>query len=394
MSAAAGAPQPPDLLQDEPFGNPPSDRSDVSSGDSPPVLDNWVRDEKTKTCKCEPCGNRVRFWSWKCNECGRHICSECSDKDCEKSDWEKAVAYDHLHEGCWHQYRGNMNKRFYKWKPPPPKRTDEEQRALESKGLATSRKRSRTQSKRKASIPQEEDDAGSLLSGDTAPEDPEGEYQDQQPENVSVRSQSKITATKRKVYVEEDTETEIADDRQRNYPLRLKTDAVSTLFKHKALSANTSSAEIVALSTPHPVSESSIQVPHLEGASTLIVGAGIIGLFIARELALATQRANIEHHITVVEVRESYCALASGNCNGFLTTSNMSEQWARIADMAKKSWQEIISSAENRRSLRFSANTLFELSETGAVNQDRTPSWLQGKSELSLLEDFDALGRM
>lgn len=413
MSAAAGAPQPPNQPPSGPSRNPPTDAASGGDGAITPIANGWTKDEKTKTCKCEACGNRVRFWSYKCERCGRHICSECLDRRSEKSVWGPVVAHDHVTDRCWCHYRSNMNPKFANWKPPPPVRTEEEQKARESKGLVTIKRtaKSNAQSKPKADTPEELDEAYPPgHAGDVAPENPDKDYEGPQPNSdVNNRDKADRAGIKRKVYSELESDDEIAVYSKRT---KTKSSVKESQSKHSRRTVHSTRAESVSKKAtvlgkerlaqtatlqsydpPHK-SIGTSSVAHVDGTNTVIVGAGFVGLFVARELAMEAQKASIKHDITVIDIRDQECELASGKCAGFLTTSGMPDKWFSIANIARTSWQEVVSSSDFQERLDFSTNTLFEFTESGAVNHDKAPAWLQGSSGLSLVEDNDALGRM
>lgn len=339
----------------------------------------WNKDEKTKTCKCESCGDRVRVWSYKCTKCFRHICSECLDSGSSKINWEKSVAENHVVKGCWCMYRSNMNPEFRHGQPPPPIRTEEELRAKESKGLVAagkgqgpSRKTHKSKIIEDTPSPEPEDDS-TFVEPDKEYEAPEASS------DATSKVESKRRGIKRK-HASRESGAELSSTLGVRYVKKAK----GTKGKERA----------VSVSPPVTGSSTFSNVQQLHGTSTIVVGAGFVGLWAARELALEAQFAGVQHNITVIDIQNSYCNLASGHCAGFLTTTGIPESWSAIADIAKESWQEFLDPPELRQRLRFSSTSLFNVTDNGRTNWEKAPAWLQGGHGMSILEDLEALGRL
>jgi hypothetical protein len=213
------------------------------------------------------------------------------------------------------------------------------------------------------------------LGGDKAPGQPDEAFEEPQTSAPTFAAAKRPrSGLKRKNYHEGDSDDDVFFDE----PL-----GRATKHKRPGLTADRDD-------TRGDVGSSS----HLQGATTAIVGAGVVGLCIARELALEKERTGLDHHIVVVELRKSYCELASGHCAGFLSTSGMLEDWQPLADEAKQWWFDMLSSGEVRQSWQFNANTAIEVTKGGAVSEHKVPSWLQQDARLSLSEDSNAIGRM
>ena len=147
-----------------------------------------------------------------------------------------------------------------------------------------------------------------------------------------------------------------------------------------------------------PVEEENVQIiesiSSLNEAWTVIVGAGVVGLFTARELAMQARQAGIAHHIVVVELRKSYCELASAHCAGFLSTRGLSEEWNALSSEAKEWWYEIVSSGEVRERFDFDPDTRYEVSKDGKVLESDLASWIKEDKKWSMSTDAHAIGRM
>ncbi|KAK3705706.1 hypothetical protein LTR37_013149 [Vermiconidia calcicola] len=339
MSAAAGASQPLNQPPGGPSNSRPATQLTHPGGGVPPDPSKWELNTKIKTCKCEACGERVKHWSYKCIvKCGRHICSECLDPSSAKSAYEKKQARDCVYNRCWCEHRSGLPPKFGRLKPPPPVRTEEERKARQIKSLAAlnSASRQTVSIKRKAEVPRISVESPSPgPAGNETSDDSEGEYQGPQ-----------------------------------------------------------SGVTLIVKTAQRPGAK---RAAHLAGESTVIIGAGFVGLFTARELALAARGANIEHRIVVVDIRSAHCELSSAQCNGILTTKGLPGSCPSVANAARQCWKEIVSSPEVRQPLDFKTGAAFNVTDAtvdSATSGDRAPSWLQRSNEYNLLEDSDAFGRI
>ncbi|KAK6440153.1 hypothetical protein LTR95_003627 [Oleoguttula sp. CCFEE 5521] len=111
-------------------------------------------------------------------------------------------------------------------------------------------------------------------------------------------------------------------------------------------------------SQPSPVSSDEVQplddgteeASHpLTGKTTLIVGAGIVGMSIALELALRVKQAGVDHRIIIVEARESYAQLASGSYAGIIHSSKMPKRFKSVSKLSQQYWNGLIESDNDNR---------------------------------------------
>lgn len=355
--------------------------ADIANGGNE-VWSTW-KEDKTKTCKCEGCGERVQEKSIQCSKCDRRICSDCLNPKSAKSDRDKDFAKFHRDKNCFCRYRGNMDPEFAaKWRTHvPPKRTEEERRARESKGLAAISRRANanTSKGRKAAesryqSPDLVDDETSGQSGD--------EYVQRKVVKLTVAAKrQQRQGLKRKNYQDEES----GDD--------LISAGPSKKQRISALVGKEQEERIEGAGSVDDADDEERLPAHLVGETTVIVGAGVVGLFIAREIATQARHAGIEHHVVVIELRKSYCGLASRHCAGFLSTNKISEDWDEIANTAKMWWLEIHSS-DLREKLDFDDSIKFQIVQGAANEEDKLPSWLREDAQYSLFEHDDAIGRM
>ena len=291
-----------------------------------------------------------------------------------------------------------MNPTFRSWKPAPPIRAEEEWQAKKSKGFVGIRPTKLYVSKKSIrSEAQGEDADGALESGgDSAAAEPDAEYKGSKITTYTMTSsKTERRSIKRKVYDEDASDQDVDDDTAKVVsPKRLKIEQTSKRSFNGADNKSVRRATTLAFAESEQPSAALSNADHLDGGSTVIVGAGFIGLFIARELALKVKEAGLEHTITVVEIRANHCELASGNCVGLLTTSGVPEQWQQLSDLAVLSWRKIVSSQETSRALGFSRTMSYVVTGSGGEGHEQAPAWFRVQSSQSVLDDDNAIGRM
>lgn len=350
------------------------------------LSEGWIQNRTVNTCVCELCGDKVNKgkWSYKCTTCLRHICSQClgkNEKAAAKSAWHHEAATNQLTEGCWcHRWRSNMNPAFARTKPRSAPRPEEEERAKDAKGKARATHSAKAMEKRtvaKKTVDEEQSSHGSSIEKVGEANDSSYSYDDP----TASGSSGPHASLKRK----RSANTDAADivglpgNVEKNRK-KLKRDRDSDLLESNSLQREK------AQSRPH----------HLQDGHTIIVGAGMVGLFVARELARAKTEANIRHEIIVIEVRSKPCELASGHCNGILTTVGMPEDWDAIAQLAKHSWFDLLESPVVRSAVDFSSSTLLRaiVSDEEGEGQGEHPSWFTRASRVNLEKDISDIGRM
>ena len=100
-------------------------------------------------------------------------------------------------------------------------------------------------------------------------------------------------------------------------------------------------------------------IEHLHQGSTVIVGAGVIGLFIARELAMKARATRTDHPITVIDAKSDVCRLASYHCAGFLAHHDLPESMHELAGVAYSEWVALLSDDHVRDAVGFTDDSLF-----------------------------------
>lgn len=147
---------------------------------------------------------------------------------------------------------------------------------------------------------------------------------------------------------------------------------------------------IQASDVPRATSSRKKQGKEPEPRNIVIIGAGVIGMFIALELAKGAYASGEKQLITVVDINTRPCSLASGQCAGFLTVRNMPGSWLPLVDAAAPIWGDLIDSEEFRNAVGF-RHEVFTPAETGNKRGHPT-SWLNDALRKKVVHDEDSLG--
>ncbi|OQO03788.1 hypothetical protein B0A48_10428 [Cryoendolithus antarcticus] len=114
--------------------------------------------------------------------------------------------------------------------------------------------------------------------------------------------------------------------------------------------SNSSQPSPVSSDEVQPLDDGTEEASHpLTEKTTIIVGAGIVGMSIALELALRVKQAGVVHRIIIVEARESYAQLASGSCAGIIQSSKMPKRFKSVSKLSQQYWNGLIESDNDNR---------------------------------------------
>lgn len=317
----------------------------------------WNIDSRTKTCLCHVCEQRVRIRSVKCADCGRRVCSECFDNG------ESPTGVCRNMDGCWCQYPGGGYSRFdptYRAKQAhwvrlqrviQRIRASEASQLMET-DLARNRKRSRKGTSKRPKRPRI---------------DPEGsaEPPDQRVDIPSISSSRPIRSTQGHVPA---------------YQLESSPEQTSKV----------SAAKELAQATPERST-----VSHLDGTRTVIVGAGVLGLFLARKLAMTVRKHRIAHEILVVEMRPGFGELASKHCSGYITSHGVPQELRPIYDGAVRTWQVLQADRGFCDATDFRGGTICKVAYAGDGGESvAKPSWFEGSGDDMLVKDTEQFGKL
>ncbi|KAK4989704.1 hypothetical protein LTR50_003029 [Elasticomyces elasticus] len=118
----------------------------------------------------------------------------------------------------------------------------------------------------------------------------------------------------------------------------------------------------------------------LDGRTTVIVGAGIIGMMIAYELMRTAGTGPARHKIIVVELHAKECNKASENNPGLLSYKDLPRALHTLGRYSKNAWDNLARDRQFVRGSAYSADSVFTVKPgakgpgTGAAY---TPSWFK-----------------
>lgn len=162
----------------------------------------------------------------------------------------------------------------------------------------------------------------------------------------------------------------------------------------KAKTADVHAALETHVTTPAiklPGKSAKTHIEQLPNPGTIIIGAGIIGLFIALELAEKTSAGDIAHDITVVDINNGPSQLASGHCAGILNAAGMKTGWSPLQDVSDTQWRELLASKSFRKSTAF-AEQVYQLSLNESDAASTPVSWIRKHVGPSCAQDLRAIG--
>ncbi|KAI7222909.1 hypothetical protein KC333_g756 [Hortaea werneckii] len=355
----------------------------------------WRKNTKIKTAKCAICGYRVSDWSWVCSKFSCHVCSDCIERDPNTRgegnlrgalywyqynylarDWLKAVC------GCRYSTRQApyIKEKFMQhgWECLPPIKNEELEAGKEQKRKQAEKKRLQQEH-----LSEDEDDSMPDDSLKTA-----GYYVPEHDFEGSARARPDMAGSRQKraqpmapIYQEPGTPEEVG------------TEGSST--STPSVDPNPKLSKMLSdpfVDTTKPSTATSCS--HLRGGSTIIVGAGIVGLNIARELAIQTKQAGIRHAITVVDIREDACCLASGDCAGLLSIHARPNPLQGLCDLSLEAWGDLADTPGFHESTSLRLDSVYMVARLNGKNRDAKPSWYTGHDLDSFEQDGTSMGKL
>ncbi|KAI7493523.1 hypothetical protein KC367_g8573 [Hortaea werneckii] len=355
----------------------------------------WRKNTKIKTAKCAICGYRVSHWSWVCSKFSCHVCSDCIEKDPSTRgesdlrgapywyqynylarDWLKAVC------GCRYSTRQApyIKEKFmqHHWECLPPIKNDELEAGKEQKRKQAEKKRLQQEH-----LSEDEDDSMPDDSLETAAYHiPDHEYEGPASARPTIagsrqiRSQP-IAGIYQEAATPEDVETESSS-------------ASTSSVDFNPRPSNILPDPFVDTIKPSATASDS----HLRGGSTIIVGAGIVGLNIARELAIQIEQAGIRHAITVIDIREDVCCLASANCAGLLSIHGRPNPLQSLCDLSLEAWGDLADIPGFQESTKLRLDSVYAVARSDGKYRDAKPSWYTGHELDSFDQDSTSIGKL
>ncbi|KAK0807275.1 hypothetical protein LTR75_006659 [Friedmanniomyces endolithicus] len=397
-TAAGGAAAPPD-------GPPADDGSSKKPDDNATPPDwpvqkaqnghnDWTKNSKIKTAKCDICSERIKAFSWQCDQCLKRICSECAETTGTSLPRYKFIAADSLGQKCGRAYPMSGGQPPYLNRAlkaedllgPPPKRLEEHARDKKIRNDVIQRKRKQAE---------EAGEAGADSGGTTKKRKSTGEagkreltgkkvlggaHEDDADANPTIASAKPGPLSRSAVEVQEMTDSD-GEVKRPKLTLRLRRSP-----KNPQPHGQERKEEHVEAPAPAPV-----RCPHLDRGETAIVGAGITGLCIALELAAKAKATNTRHAITVVDVRSSHCELAARGCAGILSTKGLDPRLDQLANLALEAWNEFAESMEMRAATDL-VEAVYSVRRFNGEGNEHKPSWFTGFGDENFVNEDETMG--
>ena len=351
------------------------------------VVKQFTKDVKTKTCKCKVCGQRVMQYSQQCQACKIRLCSECLEPEGSSVQGHKDIAADYFENGCWCGFRAGFNPAFAGKIPAVAKQPTikKEKKVPESapdaqKTPASKRKRDQddieaAESAKKAKIiPEAPQDlpALELPSVTTTPFANAGEKA--ATKRKRAPSDEDAGRPAKRVSSGSDNTSGAGDTTADSSPSSDKSKSSDDSTKRRGRSAGQPASQKTAKSE-----------------DIVIIGAGIVGLFIALELAEKSRAAEKDRKITVVEVNAGICRLASGNCAGVVGQRRLKDNALPLADLAYGRWAKLIKDNPGFRETVHFENSILTPDQAESEAEKHLLSWAKSKDLVNDEESFGCL---
>ena len=382
----------------------------------------WKLNTKIKTATCRMCWTKIcgKMYSYVCSECFRHICSNCLENKDSSPIQARYVSQDQLIRGCYHIYHGFC----------PPYFVDEVYALQGGQDIAPRRDSLFARDKgikrdQKAKKEEREARAATELAGQAAASKSEsvarsssrslspGESQRGAESGDDVFGPSIAAGrvprggTNRVNYRESSSKPakplpggKILKLKVRDRNARQVNERAQRMDDIDGPSTKTREVDEGISATPDTTSNTTTRAPspqgpvHLAGGATVIVGAGFVGLSIALELAKQTRLAGVDHAITVIDVRGSYCDLASSSCSGLISTYTLPDLMSPIAKLALQCWKQLTESAEFQTTTNFRLHTGLVVEKGGIPSLEARPSWYTGDGTETFTDSKEVYGKL
>ncbi|GAB7330559.1 hypothetical protein MBLNU13_g02146t1 [Cladosporium sp. NU13] len=147
--------------------------------------------------------------------------------------------------------------------------------------------------------------------------------------------------------------------------------------------------------TPELSPKSNMRIHHLRNKTTVIIGAGVVGLAIARELAAATKTNHTNHEVIVVERRKSYSQGASQHCFGIIAEHGVLEGYEHLLALSLESWRALLDDEDNNycKELQHQADGILHVERPSAQKENattaRAPAWYEARPQ-DVLNTYDS----
>lgn len=351
------------------------------------VVKQFTKDVKTKTCKCKVCGQRVTQYSQQCQACKIRLCSECLEPEGASVQGHKDIAADYFENGCWCGFRAGFNPTFAGKIPVVAKQPTIKKEKKVSGSAPDAQKTPASKRKRDQD---EIEAAESAKKPKIIPETPQDHPAPELPPvtTTSFANPGDKAASKRK---------RAPSDEDAGRPAKRVSSGSDDTSGAGDTSADSSPSSDKSQSSGDPskrrgrsAGQPASQKPS-KSDDIVIIGAGIIGLFIALELAEKSRAAEKNRKITVVEVNAGICRLASGNCAGVVGQRGLKNNALPLADLAYGRWAKLINDNPGFRETVHFENSILTPDQTEPEAEKHLLSWAKSKDLVNDEESFGCL---
>lgn len=137
---------------------------------------------------------------------------------------------------------------------------------------------------------------------------------------------------------------------------------------------------------------------HFHETTTVVVGAGVVGLFIARELAATLQNERVtSHKVIVVEQQEWYGEGASAHCAGLLTKHGVPKEYGPLLDLSLERWHssELLQRPKVKEYIRYVPDGVMHV-KAKMVHDGSTkgPSWYKSRTADTFRKNPNDVGKI
>lgn len=314
----------------------------------------WRIERGKQTAKCMFCSHRLAGTQWcvACENCNRRMCSPCWEGH-RTNRYGEAIFEGRVQneEGCWCRFPGKFDP---KWQPENDARTARMRVLMAA---------------------------------------------EQQANNIDLRSEDDTeieepVAKRQKVGDNGSVDLAMAND----YSL-LKRDTAAESYERSTVYKESPATDSVQQHTPATSPARNQRIKHLHNKTTVIVGAGVIGLAIARELASVAKGHDTNHKIIVVEKYRSYAGEASHHCAGLITKHGVPKGYEDLLKLSLDSWRQMLDFDEIREKLHYKPHGVFHVKTKTSEQKEGSaeilsPSWYEVRSQDALKEYGSDIGKM
>ena len=147
-----------------------------------------------------------------------------------------------------------------------------------------------------------------------------------------------------------------------------------------------------------PVPEQQKRIRHFHNKTTVIIGAGVIGLAIARELAAATRSSHTNHEIIVVEKRKSIAQEASQYCIGIIAKHGVPKGYEHLLARSLECWRTLLDVEAYREELQYQPGGVIHVESASGHHEKAStteaPDWFEAGPQ-DVLSTYDSdVGKM